>query len=75
MGDHQRTSYFRFKNPILTMAILLAILVTGALFTWLTVARTDREMRENLLQQTRLVAIRKPHKQAAGSQDNLYRTG
>ena len=39
-----------------TSAALLAILVAGALSTWWTVTRADREMRADLLQQTRLAS-------------------
>ncbi|MHB1355059.1 MAG: ATP-binding protein [Anaerolineae bacterium] len=45
------------KNLCLTLALLLAILITGALFIWWTVQRVDREMRANLLHQARLVAL------------------
>lgn len=37
------------------LALLLAILITGTLFTWWTVFQTDRGMRRSLLQQTQLV--------------------
>ncbi|MCL7488370.1 MAG: PAS domain S-box protein [Desulfobulbaceae bacterium] len=37
-------------------ALALCTLAAGALFAWLMGARTDRELRANLLQQTRLVS-------------------
>jgi PAS domain S-box-containing protein len=39
-----------------TVVLLLFIIIAGALFVWWSVQRADREMREGLLQQTRLVA-------------------
>jgi len=37
-------------------AVLMAVLAAGALFACWTVQRTDREMRANLLEQTRMIA-------------------
>jgi hypothetical protein len=45
------------KNPLLTAVALIVILAAGGLLTWWTAARANREMRENLIQQT-LTAIR-----------------
>ncbi len=44
---------FRIRHSSLLILLLLA---AGMIFAWWTVARADREMRSNLLQQTRLVA-------------------
>ncbi|MFZ4535289.1 diguanylate cyclase domain-containing protein [Propionivibrio sp.] len=38
------------------LAALLSLLIAGGLFAWWTVVRVDRELREDLLQQARLVA-------------------
>ena len=43
------------RNPRLA-GTLAAVLIVGVLFTWWTAARTDSEMRADLLQQTALVA-------------------
>ena len=43
-------------NPRLTAGLLVSILAAGALLAGWLVARTDREMRADLLRQTRLVA-------------------
>ncbi len=53
------TSAVRAKLPIRlhrTPVVLLAIALAGALMSWWMVRRADRAMREDLLQQTRLVA-------------------
>ena len=47
---------FLRKTGATPAALFLAILAAGAVFVWWTVARADREMRAELLQQTRLVA-------------------
>ena len=47
---------YRKISPFWKAAVLLAIIVTGALFTWWTVIRADRELREDLLQQTHQLA-------------------
>ena len=57
MGNQQTIQLHKIKNKRLVVALLLvAILSAGALFTWWTVVRTDREMRAELLLQARLVA-------------------
>ena len=57
MGNQQTSQLHKLKNNRLVVALLLvAILSAGALFTWWTVVRTDREMRAELLLQARLVA-------------------
>ena len=55
MSDRQTTEQHNEKN-LWPAALLISILAAGALFTWWAVARADREMREDLLQQTRQVA-------------------
>ncbi|MHB1357877.1 MAG: PAS domain S-box protein [Anaerolineae bacterium] len=52
---HQTFKFYANKKRV-TAVVFLAILITGALFTWWTVRRADREMRADLLQQARLVA-------------------
>ena len=57
MGNQKATQPHGIKNRSLKLAVLvLAILFDGTLFTWWTAVRTDREMRSDLLVQTRLVA-------------------
>ena len=58
MNDQKTTRFPKGKNPRLTAAtLLLAILAAGVLFfAWFVVSRAEREMRADLLQQTRLVA-------------------
>ena len=57
MGNKKATLSYGIKNRRLNAKVLvLAILFAGTLFTWWTVVRTDREMRSDLLVQTRLVA-------------------
>jgi len=48
----------RLRQPtLLPMIVAIAVVtIVGALFTWWTVVRTDREMRADLLQQAKLVA-------------------
>ncbi|MFH0996311.1 MAG: response regulator [Pseudomonadota bacterium] len=55
MKDQHTTRFHGMKNPGLT-ALLLTIFVAGVLIAWWTAAQADRELRANLLQQTRLVA-------------------
>jgi two-component system, sensor histidine kinase and response regulator len=56
-NDKRTTRFSEGKNPRLkAAALLLTLLVAGVLFTWWVVSRADREMRADLLQQTRLVA-------------------
>jgi PAS domain S-box-containing protein len=43
-------------NRAVVVAVLLPIFAFGALLTWWSVARADREMREDLVQQAQLVA-------------------
>ncbi|MDP2854480.1 MAG: response regulator [Smithellaceae bacterium] len=57
MGNQSTIQLYKMKNKRLVVALLLVtILSAGALFTWWTVVRTDREMRTDLLMQARLVA-------------------
>ena len=44
------------RNRLWLVAALLITAAAGALFTWWMATRADREMREGLLQQTRIVA-------------------
>jgi hypothetical protein len=44
------------KNPHLTAALLLTIFAAGVLFVWWMAVQADRDMRSELLRQTRLVA-------------------
>ena len=55
MNDRQADELLKKKPQRLAM-LLLVILAAGALFTSFTVARADREMREDLLQQARQTA-------------------
>lgn len=55
MTNHQTTRFHGMKTTSLTAALLLAILVAAAFFAWWTIAGAYREMRADLLQQTRLV--------------------
>jgi PAS domain S-box-containing protein len=55
--NNQTTNRFpKEKNLHYVLAATLALLTVGTLFTWWTVAQTDREMRSDLLQQTQSVA-------------------
>jgi hypothetical protein len=56
MNDKETNRFAEWKNFRLTAAVMLVILVAGALFAWWTVVRADRERRDDLLQQTRLAA-------------------
>jgi PAS domain S-box-containing protein len=44
------------RRTLSTLALLITILVGGALLTWHTVIRSDRDMRADLLLQTQLIA-------------------
>src|SRR5208283_2615885 len=56
MNDKHAEERPKRKNLQKTGALFLVILATGVLFTWWTTARADREMRADLLQQTRQIA-------------------
>ena len=57
MTDQQTSMiFYREIGPFWKAAALLTIIVTGALFTWWTVIRADRELREDLLLQTHQLA-------------------
>jgi len=47
--------FHSIKSHRLTLALLLVIFTAGALFTWWMIDRTERKMRDDLLQQSRLV--------------------
>ena len=75
MGNQPTFQLYKMKNKRLVVALLLVtILSAGALFTWWTMVRTDREMRADLLMQARLVAqtVNIGHVAAlAGTKDDL----
>lgn len=57
MNDKSSSNYiFRTKKHIITAMILLAIMASGAVFTWQTVVSVDSHMRNDLLKETNLVA-------------------
>ena len=57
MENRQQHWFAKDKKRHLTVAtMLLVLLVTGALASWVTMARTDQEMRDALLQQAKLEA-------------------
>lgn len=49
-------SGLRRRVVLQTIAAIVMVVIVGTLFTWWTAARTDRQMRADLLQQTKLVA-------------------
>jgi diguanylate cyclase (GGDEF)-like protein/PAS domain S-box-containing protein len=56
MGNQRTTRLHGIKNQRkMAFVLVAAILFFGALFTWWTAVRTDREMRSDLLVQARLV--------------------
>ena len=56
MSDQQTTRFQYMKNQRLTAILLLAIFAAGVPLVWWMAAQADREMRSDLLRQTRLVA-------------------
>ncbi len=56
MSDQQTNRFHGMKTPHLKAVLLLTIFATGVLFIWWIAAQADREMRSELLRQTRLVA-------------------
>ena len=56
MTDTKAANQLKEKNLWITV-LLLAILASGSLFAWWMAARADREMRTDLLRQTRQVAL------------------
>jgi len=53
MAVRQFTGFVKRRSLWITLA---AALIAGALFTWWTAARADREMRAGLLQQAQIAA-------------------
>jgi PAS domain S-box-containing protein len=56
VNDKEPTRFPAEKKSLLWAAALLVIMAAGVLFIWWMMARADRELRAELLQQTRLVA-------------------
>ncbi len=54
MNDQETNRFLGMNRRHLTVALLLAMVTVGALFTWGMVVQADREMRTDLLQRMRM---------------------